>query len=631
MADRYTKLFSLAPNLYVEESPVVIAAGALLLDNKTNQVLAQLKVRNIGSKAIKAVAVKITPFDTAGRSLGEPVMSQYLDLALNRDQEFGQKLPIALPNNATRSFSVAVSEVVFVDNEIWTCSQDEWKSLPAAKPLNSWLTDSELEKQYKLQYGQDCSYVPERIEDLWYCACGAINRNDEETCHNCGKSISTLLSVDLAELTAEKDARMEKEAEAETARLKKKAEEEAARQKREAEEKAAADAKAAENRRKGQNITIVVFASLAVIIGAILLLTKVIIPNNNYNKAQALLAEGKYEEATATFEKLGDYKDSAEMVLECQYQEAIALAESCEYEKAIAIFEMLDNYKDCITRKTDTQAAWDEDKKRISYETAEKMFDQGNYSGAGDAFYYLGDFKDSADRALECRYLQAVKLLEDGNLEEAFECFLKISEYKDVEEYLNGFVYLPETINCNDHDGHASTFYINYSENGRMVSADRYSSYHYSKYEKRNVYYFDTNGWLVKEDYLGEFSRTLEYSYNDNGTVASWSETDDSKVYEFDQYGNVKSFYYTNGAKRDFTYKYDGQHNRYDNATNTYIQIGSISYLTNVKCIDVNHVVDSEIQYKLYYLTERDEDLLVVIWRNLRIMTRSEIWKMTGS
>lgn len=32
MADRYTKLFSLAPNLYVEESPVVIAAGALLAE-----------------------------------------------------------------------------------------------------------------------------------------------------------------------------------------------------------------------------------------------------------------------------------------------------------------------------------------------------------------------------------------------------------------------------------------------------------------------------------------------------------------------------------------------------------------------------------------------------------------------
>ncbi len=225
MADRYTKLFSLAPNLYVEESPVVIAAGALLLDNKTNQVLAQLKVRSIGSKAIKAVTVKITPFDTAGRSLGEPVMSQYLDLMVNRDQEFGQKLPIKLPNNATRSFSAAVAEVVFVDNEIWTCSNDDWESLPAAKPLESWLTDRELLKQYKMRYGQDCNYVPEKIRDLWHCTCGATNRNDEDTCYICGKSALTLLSVDVDQLTEEKDARLKIEVEAEAARLKKEAEE----------------------------------------------------------------------------------------------------------------------------------------------------------------------------------------------------------------------------------------------------------------------------------------------------------------------------------------------------------------------------------------------------------------------
>ncbi len=219
MADRYSKLFSLAKNLYVEGSPVIIAAGALLLDNKTNQVLAQLKVRNNGKKAIKAVTVKICPYDTAGRQIGEPVMSQYLDLVLERDQEFGQKLPITLPNNATRSFSVCVTEVVFGDNEIWTCNQDEWKSLPEAKPLQSWLTDSELEKQYKLQYGQDSSYVPEKVNDLWYCACGAINHKNEETCHICGKTLAALLSVDLNQLNAEKDARLMLEAEAEAVRL----------------------------------------------------------------------------------------------------------------------------------------------------------------------------------------------------------------------------------------------------------------------------------------------------------------------------------------------------------------------------------------------------------------------------
>ena len=37
----------------------------------------------------------------------------------------------------------------------------------------------------------------------------------------------------------------------------------------------------------------------------------VVIPGQNYAKAEALLAAGEYEEAIAAFEALGDYKDSA--------------------------------------------------------------------------------------------------------------------------------------------------------------------------------------------------------------------------------------------------------------------------------------------------------------------------------
>ena len=50
MAERYTRVYSIPDNLYAEGSPVVIKAGALLLDNKTNTVIAQLKLQNIGSK-----------------------------------------------------------------------------------------------------------------------------------------------------------------------------------------------------------------------------------------------------------------------------------------------------------------------------------------------------------------------------------------------------------------------------------------------------------------------------------------------------------------------------------------------------------------------------------------------------
>ena len=59
MSERYTKVFSLPENLYTESSPVIISAGALLKDNISGKMLAQLKLKNIGKKIIKAVTVKI--------------------------------------------------------------------------------------------------------------------------------------------------------------------------------------------------------------------------------------------------------------------------------------------------------------------------------------------------------------------------------------------------------------------------------------------------------------------------------------------------------------------------------------------------------------------------------------------
>ena len=114
MSDRYVKLFSLQENLYFIGSPVVISAGALLKDNNTGSVLVQLKFNSISKKNIKALIVKIKQKDTVGNFIGEEVEYQYLDLNARRNDYFGQKNPIKLPNNKTRSFDVSVETVVFL-------------------------------------------------------------------------------------------------------------------------------------------------------------------------------------------------------------------------------------------------------------------------------------------------------------------------------------------------------------------------------------------------------------------------------------------------------------------------------------------------------------------------------------
>ena len=111
MSERYSRLFSLPENLYAEGAPVVIAAGVLLKDNQTGQVIAQLKLRNISDCVVNAVKVKINAFDPAGTVLKGVESFSYLDLSVEKDGEFGQKKPIPLPDLTTRSFSVEILSV----------------------------------------------------------------------------------------------------------------------------------------------------------------------------------------------------------------------------------------------------------------------------------------------------------------------------------------------------------------------------------------------------------------------------------------------------------------------------------------------------------------------------------------
>lgn len=177
MSERYSKLFALSENLYSAGAPVVIAAGALQKDNQTGKVFAQLKMRNIQDKAVKAATVKISPFDTVGKPLGGTVDYQYLDLAAGRDTDFGQKTPVMLKEAATRSFAVSVSEVIFSDNSIWTASDEAWEPLSAPVTPEKAFTDGELAKQYRVKYGTDCTCVFKKEKDLWRCACGAVNHD----------------------------------------------------------------------------------------------------------------------------------------------------------------------------------------------------------------------------------------------------------------------------------------------------------------------------------------------------------------------------------------------------------------------------------------------------------------------
>ena len=381
MSERYSKLFSLPENLYSVGAPVVIAAGALLKDNQTGKVLAQIKIQNIGAKTIKAAKISVCPLDTIGNPLGNDIVHQYLDLDAERDADFGAKSPVILPNAATRSFSVSVLEVAFVDNSVWKASNAPWESLPAPVSLFDAMKDRELVKQYCLQYGNMSRFCPHGEKDVWRCTCGALNHNTENTCHKCRTELKDLLAFDMKALKAARDVRIAKE-----------------RKQAEA-DRAAAEASA----KKSKKIAIISVSIIAVIIAFVAVLTTVIIPTGKYNDAVSLMESGNYPEAIAAFEALGNYKDSKEKINECEqgitdgeYNNAVSLMESGKYEEAIAAFEALDGYKDSATHIANCHTAIMD----IKYDNAIAMMEAGESEDAISAFLALDGYKDSNEKAV---------------------------------------------------------------------------------------------------------------------------------------------------------------------------------------------------------------------------------------
>ena len=95
MSERYTKLFALPENLYNENAPSADCGRGSLKDNETGRVLAQVKLKNISEKTIKAVKISVRAFDISGTELEGVAEYQYLDLSAGRDAEFDRKTPLS--------------------------------------------------------------------------------------------------------------------------------------------------------------------------------------------------------------------------------------------------------------------------------------------------------------------------------------------------------------------------------------------------------------------------------------------------------------------------------------------------------------------------------------------------------
>lgn len=342
MTGRFERLSVESQLLYTEGSPVIIAASAILKDDLNGKVISQIKFENISNKIIVALFVDVKAYSVTGEELEGIKGFQYLDLNIARDISFGSQTPIYLPDNTTRKTSIKVKRVLFSDGTDWTASGDaQWAAIPTSKAREPY-EDSELEKQFKLNYGNDYITVPEKIDDLWYCACGTLNKIDDNDCKKCSRNQSVLEGLDLEKLNLDKDTRLKEEAErAEQERLEKEEREHIRAEKLDIAKK------------KGKKIALIGGPILVAVVVFLIVLFNVIIPNVKYSNADDNYKSGNYDAAVEGFKALGDYKDSADRVIESElakkYSECVDNIANKSYIAAYNGLVELGDYKDSET------------------------------------------------------------------------------------------------------------------------------------------------------------------------------------------------------------------------------------------------------------------------------------------
>lgn len=517
MAERYTRLYTLPENLYAADSPVLISAGVLLKDNQSGRVLAQLKFRSISDKTINAVKILVIGYDVSKEELCREE-HQYLDLNVNRDNSFGAREAIPMPESSVRSYSVHVLAVFFSDGSRFFADEQTWLPLPEQQPLSIRLFDGELVKQYQLDTSKRSRFVPVEAGDLWLCSCGEVNHINEP-CHCCLQELDTLkrlLNVEL--LREEKSERLRKEAQE------------------------AADAERfQDSTAKRLRLALFIFIPILLISAvAIFFSVRSHRTEDAYAAAQALLDSGNYSDAASAFEDLGDYMDSAE---------------KAAYASASA-------------------------KDIYAYEKAGKLLENGRYDDAYTTYVSLGNYRDSVLLAQESLYCKAHALIEEGEAEEAILLFEQLGDYKDSAEAASAFVYRCVREDCSDDEecgGPLSTLYT-YDSSGRILTkTELYSAYpgrsdrvyeycyaddgSYTVSENHVVQYYDSHG-----SYLGQGDLILfEYDYGESALgyqyCGGYSTEDGGFICEtiYDEHGNRMTFTDTDGSVLNILNEYSDE------------------------------------------------------------------------
>ena len=158
----------------------------------------------------------------------------------------------------------------------------------------------------------------------------------------------------------------------------------------------------------------------------------------NYQEAEALLAQGDYEAASARLLELGSYEEASRLLM---YSRAASAAESGDYDTARRAFSALDSFRDAPEMLRYYEGREAETGGRIALASEDYAGAIRELKNAAEIYGSLPGFRDTAERASACQsalYEQGRTLLDAARYAEARDLFAALGSYSDSAG-LNGY------------------------------------------------------------------------------------------------------------------------------------------------------------------------------------------------
>ena len=206
MEENFSLLAQSRANYYTPGSPVQFVRVELLRGDESGQIAVCLTFKNIGPDPVAGLTIKFRCKNRQGEISFEDKF-YYEGLSAAQGDLFGNDDAVYVSDEPIGSVDVELDSMTLASGKKVDLSQLRRTRLPGPRALPKDLSEALCKRTGKPGMG----FVPQVIEQGWYCACGAFHPKAEDTvyCSECGSDrilLQNALSGMLQKAKAEAEA-----------------------------------------------------------------------------------------------------------------------------------------------------------------------------------------------------------------------------------------------------------------------------------------------------------------------------------------------------------------------------------------------------------------------------------------